>query len=143
MSTTDDYCELCDLPKSQCIHGQPPPEPKKAVKAAQAPPKPRKSRVARTSPAAKPVTLRWTPPEVFKPLILGVLESAGGVLAADEVYQELENLAGDQLRAADHDRTPEGEPRWQYAARRARVALIAEGRMTKGRPGVWELARPS
>jgi hypothetical protein len=139
MSTTDDYCELCDLPKSQCIHGRPA-EPRKAVKAAAAQPKPRKPPVARTPPAPKPVTLRWTPPEVFKPLILSVLERAGGMLAADEVYQELESLAGDQLRAADHDTTPEGEPRWQYAARRARVALIAEGRMTKGRPGVWELA---
>ena len=137
MSAIDDYCELCELPKSQCIHGQPPTEPKQAVKAA---PRPRKPRVARTTPAKEPVSLRWTPPEVFKPLILSVLESAGGELVADEVYRELETLAGDQLRAADRDPTPEGEPRWQYAARRARLALIAEGRMTKGRPGVWKLA---
>jgi hypothetical protein len=139
MSTIDDYCELCELPRSQCIHGRPPPEPKQAVKA---PPKskPKKASVSRAAPATKPVTLRWTPPEVFKPLIVSVLESAGGELVADEVYQELESLAGDRLRAADHDTTPEGEPRWQYAARRARVALIAEGRMTKGRPGVWQLS---
>jgi hypothetical protein len=86
------------------------------------------------------VTLRWTPPEVFKPLILTVLERAGGELEADEVYQQLASVAGDQLRAADHETTPEGELRWRYAARRARVDLIKEGRMTKGRPGVWQLA---
>jgi hypothetical protein len=139
MSTIDDYCELCELPRSQCIHGRPPPEPKQA---GNAPPKskPKQASVSRAAPATTPVTLRWTPPEVFKPLIVSVLESAGGELVADEVYQELESLAGDRLRAADHDTTPEGEPRWQYAARRARVALIAEGRMTKGRPGVWQLS---
>jgi hypothetical protein len=86
------------------------------------------------------VTLRWTPPEVFKPLIVTVLERAGGELEADELYHELETMVGEELRAADCERTPEGELRWQYAARRARVALVAEGRMTKGRPGVWQLA---
>jgi hypothetical protein len=139
MSTTD-YCELCDLPRSQCIHGQPPPpEPKKTVAA---PSRPKKAPVTRTpaAPAKAPARLRWTPPEVFKPLIVSVLEQAGGELEADELYQALEAHAGDQLRDADHERTPEGELRWQYAARRARVALIAEGRMAKGRPGVWQLA---
>jgi hypothetical protein len=77
---------------------------------------------------------------VFKPLIVTVLEAAGGELEADDLYRRLEALAGDQLRAADLETTPEGELRWQYAARRARVALIQEGRMTKGRPGVWQLA---
>jgi len=139
MSTTDDYCELCDLPKSQCIHGLPPPEPKKA--AVKAPSRPRKPPASRAPAAPKPVvTRRWTPPEAFKPLILTVLEEAGGELEADEVYQQLASVAGDQLRAADHETTPEGELRWQYAARRARVDLIKEGRMTKGRPGVWQLA---
>jgi hypothetical protein len=139
MSTTDDYCELCDLPRSQCIHGLPPPEPPKAKVKVKAPPKPRKAPVSRAVAPARPVTLRWTPPEVFKPLILTVLEQAGGELEADEVYDQLATVAGGQLREADHETTPEGEPRWQYAARRARVDLIREGRMTKGRPGVWQL----
>ena len=25
MIDPDDYCPLCDLPRSQCVHGQPPP----------------------------------------------------------------------------------------------------------------------
>jgi len=141
MSAYDDYCELCDLPKSQCVHGQPPPAPKEAVKP---PPKPRKrpaTRVRSSTTPEKVVTRRWTPPEVFKPLILSVLERAGGELEADELFLELEVLAEDRLKPEDSETTPEGELRWRYAARRARVALINEGLMTKSRPGVWQLTR--
>jgi hypothetical protein len=88
----------------------------------------------------KAVTRRWTPPEVFKPIILDVLEQAGGELYAEEVFQELEVLVKGDLRPQDSETTPEGELRWRYAARRARVALIKEGRMTKAGPGVWKLA---
>ena len=144
MNASDDYCELCDLPTSQCIHGRPPPPvPEKATTPR---PTPRK-RTTTASPRAtaapqKAVTRRWTPPEVFKPLILTVLERAGGELEADELVLELEILAEDRLLPEDSDTTPEGELRWRYAARRARVALIHEGLMTKSRPGVWQLARP-
>ena len=138
MTAYDDYCELCDLPKSQCPHGQPPPPPK----AVASPPKPKRRAPARPRAAApeKVVTRRWTPPEVFKPLILSALEQAGGELEADELFSELEILAEGRLRPEDSETTPEGELRWRYAARRARVALINEGLMTKSRPGVWQLA---
>jgi hypothetical protein len=141
MNTSADYCELCDLPTSQCPHGRPP-VPKKA---AAPPPKPRKRPTAqpRSSAApAKPVTRRWTPPDDFKPLIITVLERAGGRLEADELFLELEILAEDRLLPEDSETTPEGELRWRYAARRARVALIDEGLMTKATPGVWQLAGP-
>ena len=140
MNAPDDYCELCDLPKSQCIHGQPPPAPKPAASAAAKPRKRPATKVRTAAVTAKPVTLRWTPPDVFKPLILDVLERAGGELEADELFLELEIVAEDRLRPEDSETTPEGELRWRYAARRARVALIEEGLMTKGRPGVWQLA---
>jgi hypothetical protein len=142
MTASDDYCDFCDLPLSQCIHGQPPPPaPVKAVKPA---PRPRKrTTTPRTSVPDKPVTRRWTTPEAFKPLILEVLEEAGGALEADELFQRLEMLAGDRLLPGDSESTPEGELRWRYAARRARMALIAEGHMTKTRPGVWQLASSS
>jgi hypothetical protein len=140
MSASDDYCELCDLPKSQCVHGRPPPMPAAAVKPA-ARPRKRAAAAGRAATApAKVVNRRWTPPEVFKPLILSVLEQAGGELEADELFLELEILAEARLLPGDSERTPEGELRWQYAARRARLALIDEGLMTKGRPGVWQLA---
>jgi hypothetical protein len=141
MNGSDDYCELCDLPKSQCVHGQPPPVPKQAVKAA---PRPSRRPAARKTSSPTPpkvVARRWTPPEVFKPLIITVLEQAGGELEADELFLELEVLAEDRLRPADSETTPGGELRWQFAARRARMALIDEGLMTKSRPGVWQLAR--
>ena len=77
---------------------------------------------------------------MFKPLILSVLEQAGGELEADELFTELEILADDRLLTEDRATTPEGELRWRYAARRARQALIAEGVMTKGKPGIWALA---
>ena len=139
MDASADYCDLCDLPRSQCVHGQPPaPVPKKAVKP---PPKPKKRPATRRSTAPdEPVRRRWTPPEVFKPLILTVLEGAGGTLDADDLFQELEVLARDRLLPGDSELTPAGELRWRHAARRARMALIDEGLMTKTTPGVWQLS---
>jgi hypothetical protein len=137
MNASDDYCDFCDLPKSQCPHGRPPPTPPEVAKA---PPRPRK-RAAKPATPDKPVTRRWTPPEVFKPLIIMVLEQAGGDLENDELFLELEILAEGSLLPADTETTPEGELRWRYAARRARVALIDEGLMTRSTPGVWQLAR--
>jgi hypothetical protein len=140
MNESDDYCELCDLPKSQCPHGQPPLPPRPAVTS---PPKPRKRPTTRApSPAPeKLLPRRRTPPDVFKPLIMSVLEEAGGELEADDLFLELEIVAEDRLLPEDRETTPEGELRWRYAARRARVALIEEGLMTKTTPGVWQLAR--
>lgn len=143
MDATEDYCELCDLPLSQCIHGRPPPAPVKAAKVAKPAPKPRKRPAGKpVTPAAptKVVSRRWTPPEVLKPLILSVLAEAGGELEADDLYLELEIAAEDRLLPGDHEKTPGGELRWQYAARRARLALIDEGLMVKAGPGIWKLA---
>jgi hypothetical protein len=139
MNASADYCDLCDLPRSQCVHGQPPaPTPTKAVKS---PPRPKKRPPAPTMSAPdKPVTRRWTAPEVLKPLILTVLERAGGTLDADDLFLQLELLAQDRLLPGDSELTPEGEPRWRHAARRARMALIDEGLMTKTRPGVWQIS---
>lgn len=121
------------------MHGRPPPPPPApAVKAA---PKPRATTRARVpgTPAAKPVARKWTPPDAFKPLILEVLDEAGGVLEADDLFLDLEIKAEDLLQPGDREKTPGGELRWQYAARRARQSLIDEGHMTKGEPGVWRL----
>jgi hypothetical protein len=141
MDASADYCDLCDLPKSQCVHGRPPPPT--LDKAVTSPPKPRKRPSTRTrSVPDEPVRRRWTPPDAFKPLILTVLEQAGGTLDVDDAFLELESLARDRLLPGDSELTPEGELRWRHAARRARMALIDEGLMTKARPGVWQLAGP-
>jgi hypothetical protein len=140
MNESDDYCELCDLPRSQCIHGRPPQEPVKTVKA----PAPRKRAPARTPGAAAtpaaPVNRRWSRPDDLKPLILSVLREAGGELDAEDMFLELEIAAEDQLRPGDREPMPTGELRWHYAARRARVDLIKEGVMAQGTPGIWRLA---
>src|SRR3954465_10652978 len=132
---SEDYCELCALPRSQCIHGQPPPPPKPAPTRSA----PRPAPVVRTAAPVRSAPRRWTPPEGFKPEILAVLHDAGGELDQDDVFLELEIRLEDRLTKADYETTPEGELRWRYAARRARQALVAEGLMTKGRPGVWTL----
>ncbi|MCW2855978.1 MAG: hypothetical protein JWR52_1593 [Marmoricola sp.] len=133
-----DYCDLCDLPRSQCIHGRPPSLPTAPAKAL-----PRKrSAPAKRSVPDRLVTRRWSAPEAFRPLILAVLEQAGGELETDEMFLELEIAAEESLLSGDRDKTPEGEERWRYAARRARVALISEGLMTKSKPGFWQLAQP-
>ncbi len=142
--STEDYCELCDLPKSQCIHGNPPPPPPPTVR--KAPTRPVVRRTASSASSSAPRTApprqvrhRWTPPDVFKPEILAVLAQAGGELEQEEVFLELETRMGERLTDADHETTPEGELRWRYAARRARQALVADGSMIKGRPGIWAL----
>lgn len=138
MSATDDYCELCDLPKSQCIHGQPPPVETPAPTSR---PKTRRSTPTRTPGApSKPVARRWTPPDALKPVVVALLTEAGGELPAETLLERLEQRIADDMRPGDLETTPEGELRWRYAARRARQALIKEGVMVKARPGIWQLA---
>lgn len=145
---SDDYCELCDLPRSTCIHGRPPAPPPPPAPRATTPRKPRTtSRTATrassstaTTPPVRRAPRRWTPPEELRPHIVGVLRDAGGELDADAVFDRLAGRLEGVLIEGDHGTTPEGEPRWRYAARRARQGLIAEGVMVKGRPGVWELS---
>lgn len=140
-----DYCDLCDLPLAQCVHGQPPPpvqpvQPAKAPSARTAAARPAARRRTPAAPATKTVPRRWTPPDELKPAVLAVLREAGGELETDDFFLELEILVEDRLRSGDREPTPEGEPRWRYAARRARQALIADGLMVKGSPGTWTLS---
>ena len=141
MSASAEYCELCDLPLATCVHGQPPPPPKPVTRPAPSRAVTRKAVTRATVPGTPPkeVQHRWTTPDALKAPILTVLQDAGGELDAEDLFLELEILVEDRLLEGDRDMTPEGELRWQYAARRARQALIAEGLMAKGRPGVWEL----
>jgi hypothetical protein len=137
-----DYCDLCDLPRSTCIHGNPPPPPPPAASRASTPratPVTRR-KVASAAAPARAVPRKWTPPDAFRLDILEVLREHGGRLEQDELFAALEAAMGERLTTADRDTTPEGELRWRYAARRARQALLAEGVMTKGQPGIWALA---
>lgn len=134
---SDDYCDFCDLPLSQCVHGRPAPVPAAPAKAA---PTPRPRKQAAPKVRSKPVVRRWTPPEVLAPLIVQVLEDAGGSLMADDALTRLAERLEGEFAAGDHEKTPTGEPRWQYAARRARADLVKDGTLLKDEPGVWRLA---
>lgn len=148
----DDYCELCDLPKSTCVHGMPPapPPPPPAPKAPRAPRAPRATtprastaRAASTPAPAVPTRRaprRWTPPEDLAPHILAALDAAGGELDTEDMFAALETRLADELLEGDRQLTPEGELRWRFAARRARQTLIQDGVMSKSGPGVWTLA---
>lgn len=141
MSASAEYCDLCDLPLATCVHGRPPPPPKPVTRPAPSRAVTRRSAATKTVPGTprKPVVHRWTPPDALRTPILTVLQDAGGELDAEDLFLELEILVEDRLLEGDRETTPEGELRWQYAARRARQMLITEGLMAKGRPGVWEL----
>lgn len=142
---SDDYCDLCDLPKSTCVHGMPPappppPAPPRAPRAPRAS-TPRAAKASAPVAPARRAPRRWTPPEDFAVHIVGVLEAAGGELDTEDVFAALESRLADELLEGDRQLTPEGELRWRYAARRARQSMIKEGVMSKGAPGMWALSQ--
>ncbi|GGO72059.1 hypothetical protein GCM10012276_14510 [Nocardioides deserti] len=139
VDVAEDYCELCDLPLSQCVHGRPEPTP--------APPEPKASPVrTRTTtprvpgtPVKKSAPRKWTSPDELKAPIVALLQEHGGELDADDVFPSLDEQLGEALRPGDREPSPTGEPRWQLAARKARRALQDEGVIEPGTPGVWRL----
>src|SRR6478736_5492602 len=124
--SAEDYCDLCDLPKSTCVHGMPPAPPPPA-----APPKASRVRTSTVRKTAAPAATtrsaprKWTPPEVFAPGIVAILGEAGGELDQEDLFERLEELMAERLTEADRQTTPEGELRWRLAARKARQSLLA------------------
>ena len=139
---TEDYCELCDLPLSQCVHGmpEPPPPPPRTTAPSRAPRAPRTTN--RPTVTSRPTVRRYTPPEEVAPLILRVLEDEGGRATADDVLAGVEVLLAPSFRAGDEEKGPTGELRWRTAARKARKSLSDEGLLVVPQPGVWALPQP-
>lgn len=137
----DDYCDLCDLPKSTCVHGMPPPPPPApaAPRAARVTPSKAPRKAATPAAPTRRAPRKWTTPDQLAPHIVAVLEEAGGALDADDLFVRLEMRLADELLDGDRELTPEGELRWRYAARRARQTMIKDGVMSKGTPGRWSL----
>lgn len=139
---TDDYCELCDLPLSTCVHGRPPTPPPAPVRQ---PPAPRVRRAPARTPGAparpepRRVPRKWTPTEEFRPHVLAILRESGGRLDADDLMLELEIRLDDVLTPGDRENAPQGDQRWHLAVRRQRKALADEGLLVPAQPGVWEL----
>ena len=141
---TDDYCDLCDLPRSTCVHGRPPTPPPEPVRKA---PVPRARRAparvpgspVASAPAARRVPRKWTPAEDFRPHVLAILREHAGRLDADDLMLELEIRLEDVLTAGDREQAPQGDQRWHIAVRRQRKALADEGLLVPAQPGIWEL----
>ncbi len=141
-----DYCEMCDLPLSQCVHGRPEPvAPAAPARSAPRAPRPRSASGGPSRPGStttrRSAPRRWTQPVELRPFVLAVLQDAGGPLEQDDVLARLEERVGEQLRAGDRDPNPRGELRWHAAARTARKELIDEGLLAQAGPGVWALTR--
>ncbi len=135
----DDYCELCDLPLSQCVHGQPPPPPpEKKAPAKKAAPRVSRAKAAGTSVTSAPP--RRTPQREFRAHILAALQESDGRAEVEDVMAELARRMEPVLRPADHETVNQGELRWRYAARLERKAMLDDGLIMPPRqPGVWEL----
>lgn len=138
----EDYCELCDLPLSTCVHGQPPRPPEPGpVRAPTRAGGVRTTRAAAGSgrAGADRVVSRVTPPEALRPHIVEVLREAGGSLDVESVMQRLAERLADVLLERDRQVAPGGEVRWQTTARTERKAMIEEGLVVGAQPGVWQL----
>lgn len=139
----EEYCDLCDLPLSTCVHGMPkppppPPAPPKAPRVRTTTPRASSggSAVRTSSPARPPSKVTGT--AAFRPHIVRILR-AEGALETEDMLLELEMAMEDELRERDRQPTPTGEQRWHQSARTARKEMIDEGLMAGGKPGVWEL----
>ena len=136
----EEYCDLCDLPLSTCVHGMPKPPPKP-------PPSPRAPRTRTSAPRASAVSSTTAPARApskvtdqaaFRPHIVRILKVEGS-LETEDMLLELEMAMEDELRERDRQPTPTGETRWHQSARMERKAMIDAGLMAGGKPGVWEL----
>lgn len=129
----EDYCELCELPRTTCIHGR------SAVATNATPPAARSAARSRKVPLTSRVERKWTPSVTFRPHILRILREYAGRLDADDLMVELEVALDDVLTSGDRERSPQGGDRWQVAVRKQRKELIDEGLLVPAQPGVWEL----
>ena len=148
MTPPADYCELCELPLSQCVHGNPPSPPPERTATRKAPAKkaaPRATTSRSTAKAAPAVSVSSTPPRrtpqrEFRPHILAALQASGGRADMEDVMVEIARSMEGVLRPADHETVNQGEVRWRYAARLERKAMLDDGLVAPPRePGVWEL----
>ncbi len=154
MTSSEDYCELCDLPLSQCVHGRPPappPEKKPARTATRTTTRSTSGSAGTTSRGSSPAPSaratvssrppRRTPQREFRRHILAALQDAGGRADVEDVMAEVARRMEEVLRPADHETVNQGELRWRYAARLERRAMQDEGLMVPpSRPGLWELS---
>lgn len=137
----EDYCDLCDLPLSTCIHGMPAPPPA-PVPAPRTPRSPRatatRKPTVKVTQAAPAAIRKRTEQETFRPFILQLLQEEGALETA-EVMELLADRMAEVLLERDKQKSPTGEIRWQTVARAERKAMMDEGLIVAAQPGVWQL----
>ncbi|WP_299050800.1 hypothetical protein [uncultured Nocardioides sp.] len=147
---TADWCDLCELPLSQCPHGAPPPPPRPAVKATPVrtrTAKPATTRAAGTRrtpgeaaprPPAQPRTPPGrTPQTEFRKHLLAVLATYPVAAERDVVLDEM----GERMTLTTQDRgiTADGQVRWRRAAMKERAAMAEEGLVASEGHALWVL----
>ncbi|MCH1866296.1 hypothetical protein [Nocardioides sp. CFH 31398] len=145
-----DWCDLCELPKSQCPHGAPPPPPRPAKEAT-----PVRTRSVRSTsagargsatsaapaaprPPAKPRTPPGrTPQTEFRKHLLAVLATYPVAAERDAVLDEM----GERMTLTTQDRgiTADGQVRWRRAAMKERAAMAEEGLVASEGHALWVL----
>ena len=135
-----EYCDRCDLPLDQCIHGRP--EPVVVPKAAEPkkPPAPRKAKTAQprveTRRVAVPRTMSQT---AYRQALLEVMRDMGGRGEAEAILAEVEQRLAARLRDRDYEEV-QGEARWRRAARFERKDMVEAGLLEPViERGVWQL----
>jgi len=135
----EDYCDLCDLPLSTCIHGMPAPPPAPAAVPSARAPRATATRKPSVRTTSKPSPVRKrTEQETFRPYIVQLLKDEGPLETA-EVMELLEERMTEVLLERDRQKAPTGEVRWHTAARAERKAMIDEGLIVPAQPGIWQL----
>ena len=136
----EEYCDLCDLPLSTCVHGmpKPPPPPPPSPRTPRARPSSTRASAVRTTSAPARMPSKVTASSSFRPHIVRILRAEGS-LETEDMLLELEMAMEEELRERDRQPTPTGEARWHQSARMERKAMIDAGLMAGGKPGVWEL----
>ena len=82
----EDYCDLCDLPLSTCVHGMPPPPPPPAAGTpdpAVATGHRHPQAAAKVTASAPPAVRVRTEQEAFRPFILALLKDEGALETAE------------------------------------------------------------
>lgn len=135
-----EYCDRCDLPLDQCIHGRP--EPVVVPKAAEPkkPPAPRKAKTAQPRVETRRVAApRTTSQTAYRQALLDVMRDMGGRGEAEAILAEVEQRLAARLRDRDYEEV-QGEARWRRAARFERKDMVEAGLLEPViERGVWQL----
>lgn len=135
-----EYCDRCDLPLDQCVHGRPEPVVVPKVVELKTPPAPRRAKPAQPRVETRRVpAARSTSQTAYRQALLEVMRDMGGRGEAEEILTEVERRLAPRLRDRDYEEV-QGEARWRRAARFERKDMVEAGLIEPViERGVWQL----